>query len=269
MQSAELYRRLGAGGFVRFGGFAVTEALADAIYDELSAPAPAISRFHGLYAVPDLPAEAGSVPPARTARPMTLAVKRTMDVAGALALLLVLMPALMLVAVGVKATSRGPVFFRQRRLGLNGVEFKIFKFRTMCNGAHDQRADILHLNEQDGAGVLFKIKQDPRVTRIGGVLRRLSIDELPQLLNVLGGSMSLVGPRPLAAEDSNYTGQARRRLSVRPGITGLWQISGRSELSWDDAVRLDLEYVDTWRVGTDVKILFRTLGAVAARKGAY
>ena len=124
-------------------------------------------------------------------------------------------------------------------------------------------------DEQDGGGVLFKIRADPRVTPVGKWIRKLSIDELPQLVHVLSGRMSLVGPRPLASIDSTYTGHARRRLLVRPGMTGLWQVSGRSELSWDDAVRLDLYYVENWSVGLDVSILFRTIAVVLARKGAY
>ncbi|WP_375490618.1 sugar transferase [uncultured Jatrophihabitans sp.] len=196
-------------------------------------------------------------------------VKRSMDLLGAFVALAILSPVLLLSAAAVKCTSRGPVFFRQLRLGYNGKEFSILKFRSMVVGAEDLRADILEMNEQDGAGVLFKIRQDPRVTRVGRVMRRLSVDELPQLLQVVTGDMSLVGPRPLAAEDSVYTGSARRRLLVRPGITGLWQVSGRSELSWDDAVRMDLYYVENWSLGLDLTILARTLAAVLTSRGAY
>ncbi len=165
-------------------------------------------------------------------------------------------------------TSRGPVFFRQPRLGINGTEFRILKFRSMYQDAEHQR-ECRAWNEQDGGGVLFKMRRDPRVTPVGRVIRQLSIDELPQLVHVVTGTMSLVGPRPLATADSGYTGAARRRLLVRPGITGLWQVSGRSELSWEDAVRLDLYYVENWSLGLDVTILFRTVFAVLARKGAY
>ena len=133
--------------------------------------------------------------------------------------------------------------------------------------AEAQRDVVIDQNEQDGGGVLFKIRRDPRVTPVGRWIRRLSIDELPQLINVIGGSMSLVGPRPLAAIDSTYTGAARRRLLVRPGITGLWQVSGRSELSWDDAVRLDLYYVENWSLGLDFSILFRTIFGVVVVVG--
>ena len=154
-------------------------------------------------------------------------------------------------------------------MGINGSEFSILKFRSMYTGAEEQRADIMELNEQDGAGVLFKIRADPRITPVGRWIRKFSIDELPQLVHVVTGTMSLVGPRPLAAADSTYTGSARRRLLVRPGVTGLWQISGRSELSWDDAVRLDLYYVENWSLGLDLSILVRTVFAVLGRKGAF
>lgn len=196
-------------------------------------------------------------------------IKRTMDVVGAALILLLISPVLLGTAIAIKATSRGPVFFRQVRLGINGREFSILKFRSMYEDAHAKRNLYLELNEQEGGGVLFKIRRDPRITPVGRWIRRLSIDELPQLAHVLTGTMALVGPRPLAAEDSGYTGSARRRLLVRPGLTGLWQVSGRSELSWDDAVRLDLYYVENWSFGLDISILMRTVLAVLARKGAY
>ena len=194
-------------------------------------------------------------------------VKRTLDLVGASLLLLLALPVLMTTALAIKMTSRGPVFFRQRRLGTNGTEFMILKFRSMYADAESRRD--LELNEQDGGGVLFKMRRDPRVTPVGRIIRALSIDELPQLVHVVTGTMSLVGPRPLAAIDSTYTGSARRRLLVRPGLTGLWQVSGRSELSWDDAVRLDLYYVENWSLGLDVSILGKTILAVLGRKGAY
>ena len=196
-------------------------------------------------------------------------VKRAVDVLGALIILLVISPLLLLTAALIKTTSRGPVFFRQLRLGLNGGEFSILKFRSMYADAEQQRAVLMECNEQDGGGVLFKMRADPRVTPVGRWIRKLSIDELPQLFHVLSGKMSLVGPRPHASVDSTNTGHPRRRLLVKPGITGLWQVSGRSELSWDDAVRLDLYYVENWSVGLDVSILFRTIAVVLARKGAY
>jgi exopolysaccharide biosynthesis polyprenyl glycosylphosphotransferase len=196
-------------------------------------------------------------------------LKRSVDLVGALVLLTLLAPVLVAAAIAIKCTSRGPVLFRQRRLGVNGTEFDILKFRTMCVGAECRREEFLDLNDQDGSGVLFKIREDPRVTQVGKWIRRFSIDEMPQLLQVLTGTMSLVGPRPLAVQDSIYTGSARRRLMVRPGLTGLWQISGRSDISWADAVRLDLYYVENWSLGLDLSILFRTVIAVIGRKGAY
>lgn len=196
-------------------------------------------------------------------------LKRLFDLGLGSLLLAVASPLLLATAIAIKVTSRGPIFFRQLRLGFNGEEFRIIKFRSMYDGAEDRRAEVLRLNEQDGGGVLFKIREDPRVTPVGRLIRKFSIDELPQLLHVLTGEMSLVGPRPLAAGDSFYVGSARRRLLVRPGITGLWQVSGRSDLSWDDAVRLDLYYVENWSMGLDLSILGRTIFAVLGRHGAY
>ncbi|MCW2602499.1 MAG: exopolysaccharide biosynthesis polyprenyl glycosylphosphotransferase, partial [Pseudonocardiales bacterium] len=169
-------------------------------------------------------------------------VKRAMDLLGSLVVLVLASPVLIAVALGVKATSRGPVFFKQQRTGQHSTDFEVFKFRSMYVDAEARRADLMDQNENDGA--LFKMRRDPRVTPIGRLIRRLSLDELPQIINVLRGEMSLVGPRPLASIDSGYVGNARRRLLVRPGMTGLWQVSGRSDLSWDDAVRLDLYYVE-------------------------
>ncbi len=197
------------------------------------------------------------------------AAKRTLDVGLGLLILLVASPVMALTALAIKLDSRGPVFFRQHRLGINGHEFRLVKFRSMRADAEHERQAILELNEQDGGGVLFKIARDPRITAVGRVIRALSIDELPQLVHVLSGRMSLVGPRPLATIDSHYTGHARRRLLVRPGLTGLWQVSGRSRTSWDDAVRLDLYYVENWSLALDVAILLRTVWAVLARRGAF
>lgn len=196
-------------------------------------------------------------------------VKRSMDLVGGLFLLICAVPIVLVAALAIKVNSRGPVLFRQRRLGVHGAEFMVLKLRTMYADAEERRANILQLNEQDGGGVLFKIRADPRVTPVGRFLRKFSIDELPQLVHVITGRMSLVGPRPLAAADSTYTGAARRRLLVRPGLTGLWQVSGRSDLSWDDAVRLDLYYVENWSLGGDLGILARTIFAVLRRHGAY
>jgi exopolysaccharide biosynthesis polyprenyl glycosylphosphotransferase len=196
-------------------------------------------------------------------------IKRTLDLFLGGLILLCALPVLVATAVAIKMTSRGPLFFRQSRLGLHGEEFRILKFRSMYADAEQRRRELLELNEQDGGGVLFKIRQDPRITPVGRILRKFSIDELPQLVHVLTGTMSLVGPRPFATEDSIYEGSARRRLLVKPGLTGLWQVSGRSDTSWDDAVRLDLYYVENWSIGLDLSILARTLFCVLARKGAY
>lgn len=196
-------------------------------------------------------------------------IKRCMDLAGSLLLLIAVLPVLVIAACAIKLDSRGPVFYRQRRVGVGGTEFMMLKLRSMVDGADKLRDSLLDRNEQDGGGVLFKLRRDPRVTRVGWVLRRLSVDELPQLVHVLSGRMSLVGPRPLAAIDSSYDGAARRRLRVRPGLTGLWQVSGRSELSWADAVRLDLYYVENWSFGLDVAILCRTILAILTASGAY
>jgi exopolysaccharide biosynthesis polyprenyl glycosylphosphotransferase len=196
-------------------------------------------------------------------------IKRSMDLAGGLFLLICAVPILFVSALAIKVNSRGPILFRQRRLGVHGGEFMVLKLRTMYVDAEERRENILEFNEQDGGGVLFKIRRDPRVTPVGRFLRKFSIDELPQLVHVITGRMSLVGPRPLAAADSTYTGAARRRLLVRPGLTGLWQVSGRSDLSWDDAVRLDLYYVENWSLGGDLGILARTIFAVLRRQGAY
>jgi exopolysaccharide biosynthesis polyprenyl glycosylphosphotransferase len=200
---------------------------------------------------------------------LPLTLKRSMDLAGGLLLLLVSFPVLIVAACGIKLESKGPVIYRQRRLGLNGTAFVMLKLRSMYDGSDQLRDGLLDRNEQDGGGVLFKLRRDPRVTRVGRVIRRYSIDELPQLAHVLSGQMSLVGPRPLAAVDSGYNGAARRRLLVRPGLTGLWQVSGRSGLSWDDSVGLDLYYVENWSIGLDMTILCRTIIAVLTRSGAY
>ncbi|WP_193458128.1 MULTISPECIES: sugar transferase [Streptomyces albogriseolus group] len=196
------------------------------------------------------------------------AVKGVVDRLGATVLLVVFAPLMLLVALLVATDSRGGVFYRQRRVGKDGLEFTILKFRTMVPDADRARAALTGLNE--GAGPLFKMRRDPRVTRIGAVLRRYSLDELPQLFNVLTGSMSLVGPRPpLPEECASYGPDIRRRLKVKPGLTGLWQISGRSDLSWEEAVRLDLRYVEDWSLALDTVILWKTLRAVIQGQGAY
>jgi exopolysaccharide biosynthesis polyprenyl glycosylphosphotransferase len=181
--------------------------------------------------------------------------------------LLALAPIFLAVAIGIKLSDSGPAFFRQPRVGHEGRTFRVWKFRTMYVDAEDRLASLVDQNESDG--MLFKMRQDPRVFPFGRFLRLSSLDELPQLINVLFGEMSLVGPRPLPADDGDFLGDVRRRLLVRPGMTGLWQVSGRSDLSWDEAVRLDLYYVDNWSLAYDLSILWRTVGVVLARKGAY
>ncbi|MFI6518309.1 sugar transferase [Spirillospora sp. NPDC050679] len=194
--------------------------------------------------------------------------KGLFDRTGALAGLLVLSPLLLAVAVLIKVTDRGPVLFRQVRVGRGGREFTVFKFRTMVEDAEARKVELLVDNENDG--VLFKIRHDPRVTPIGRWLRRYSLDELPQLLNVVRGDMSLVGPRPpLPEEVAQYGGDVYRRLVVKPGLTGLWQVSGRSDLSWDESVRLDLRYVDNWSLALDLQIMWKTWSAVFRGSGAY
>jgi exopolysaccharide biosynthesis polyprenyl glycosylphosphotransferase len=196
------------------------------------------------------------------------AAKRACDVVLSALGLLALLPLFAVVAAAVKATSPGPVVFRQERIGLRGRPFTLLKFRTMVAGADQQLDELRARNEADGP--LFKLRQDPRVTRVGSVLRRYSIDELPQLWNVLKGEMSLVGPRPpLADEVALYEEWQLDRLEVRPGITGLWQVSGRSELSFEDYVRLDLFYVENWSVAYDLFILSKTIPLLVSTRGAY
>jgi exopolysaccharide biosynthesis polyprenyl glycosylphosphotransferase len=199
--------------------------------------------------------------------PAELAVKRTVDVVGATLGLAVAAPVLALAAVAIRLTSAGPVFFRQERCGLNGRRFEILKLRTMVADAEQRLTDLLPLNEMDGP--VFKVRDDPRVTPVGRFLRRYSFDELPQLWNVLRGDMSLVGPRPpLPVEVMQYQSAERRRLSMRPGLTCLWQVNGRNEIGFEDWVRLDLEYIDGWCLSLDAKILLKTLPAVIAGTGA-
>jgi exopolysaccharide biosynthesis polyprenyl glycosylphosphotransferase len=183
---------------------------------------------------------------------------------------LVLSPVLLAVALAVVIEDRGPVFFRQQRVGRDGTTFAMVKFRSMVADAEGRLEDLVGADVDQGAGPLFKMRRDPRVTRVGTLLRRTSLDELPQLFNVVAGSMSLVGPRPpLPAEVAQYADDARRRLLVRPGMTGLWQVSGRSDLSWEETVRLDLRYVENWSPGLDIHILARTVAAVVTGRGAY
>jgi len=197
------------------------------------------------------------------------ALKLVLDVFGALVLLMLLSVPLAIVALLIKLTSPGPIMFRQLRSGLNGAPFTIYKFRTMVSNAEQLKHELEAMNEMRGP--VFKVSKDPRITPIGKILRRFSIDELPQLLNVLRSEMSLVGPRPLPVDEIRRINDAahRRRLSVKPGITCLWQVSGRNQIKeFRDWVRLDLEYIDNWSLWLDFKILFRTIPAVLVGTGA-
>ena len=200
------------------------------------------------------------------------ATKRTLDIIGSLAGLVLLSPLLAMVALLIRLDSRGPILFRQTRKGLNGREFGCLKFRTMVIDAEARLRELESRNESAG-GVLFKIKDDPRITKLGRFLRKSSIDEIPQLWNVLVGQMSLVGPRPLQLRDSNRLEALApesysRRLSVMPGVTGPWQVGGRSEVDSLRMLQLDLDYVENWSLATDVEILFKTVGVVVRRQGA-
>ncbi|HEX4436068.1 MAG TPA: sugar transferase [Solirubrobacteraceae bacterium] len=196
------------------------------------------------------------------------ALKRTFDVIGATVLLILLSPLLLALTLAVALTSRGPVLFRSMRRGIGQRPFACLKFRTMHSKAEEEQADLEELNEASGA--LFKIRDDPRLTPIGRFLRRFSLDELPQLINVLRGEMSLVGPRPLPERDYTMLEEwHRKRYLVLPGITGLWQVSGRSELDFDDLVHLDFLYLEHWSLALDLTILLKTLPAVVSRRGAY
>ncbi|HEX2805766.1 MAG TPA: sugar transferase [Kineosporiaceae bacterium] len=195
-------------------------------------------------------------------------IKGVLDRLFGITLCLLALPVMAAAALAVRLSSPGPILFRQNRIGVSSTPFEMLKFRTMVADAEARRALLADVNE--GNGVLFKIRNDPRVTPVGAVLRRFSIDELPQLWNVVRGDMSLVGPRPpLPQEVAAYSEDATRRLRVRPGITGLWQVSGRSDLSWEESLRLDLRYVDNWSLTLDVSILWRTWRAVLSRNGAY
>ena len=197
-----------------------------------------------------------------------LAIKAAMDRVGAGVLLMLLLPLFTVLAVLIRLDHGGPVFFRQQRIGKGGTSFPMLKFRTMLVGAEAMLPSLL--DRSDGQGPLFKLRDDPRITRIGATLRRYSLDELPQLINVLRGQMSLVGPRPpLLNEVETYANDVRRRLLVKPGMTGLWQINGRSELSWEESVRFDLYYVENWSVMSDLMILWRTGKAILYASGAY
>jgi exopolysaccharide biosynthesis polyprenyl glycosylphosphotransferase len=196
------------------------------------------------------------------------ALKRTFDIVGATLLLVLLSPMLLTITLAVRLSSRGPAFFRSTRRGIGQRPFACLKFRTMHTNAEEHQAELEELNEASGA--LFKIRDDPRLTRVGRVLRRFSLDELPQLVNVLRGEMSLVGPRPLPERDyERLEDWHRKRYLVLPGMTGLWQVSGRSELDFDELVRLDFLYLERWSVFLDLTILVKTVPAVFSRRGAF
>ncbi|KAF0646055.1 exopolysaccharide biosynthesis polyprenyl glycosylphosphotransferase, partial [Streptomyces fradiae] len=196
------------------------------------------------------------------------ALKTAVDRCGAALGLLALSPLLLLLVLLIRLDSPGPAFYRQVRVGRDRETFTMWKFRSMVTDADVRKDDLAARNECDG--LMFKMRRDPRVTRVGRFLRRTSLDELPQLLNVLRGDMSLVGPRPpLPEEVAAYDATALRRLRVKPGMTGLWQVSGRSDLSWDETIQLDLHYVDNWSFSSDLDVMSRTLRAVVDGRGAY
>ncbi|MEP6729981.1 MAG: sugar transferase [bacterium] len=228
-----------------------------------------VERFDGNAAI-DVATWVQTPPDIEPLTPPQSALKRVVDIIGALTGLLLCAPLLALLAVLIKLDSPGPVFFRQGRLGLNGDVFMMFKLRTMRDGADAEKAALSHLNVTDDSR-LFKIPEDPRVTRLGRAMRRWSLDEVPQLFNVLAGDMSLVGPRPFFEEDlTRYEPHHFTRLLVKPGLTGLWQVSGRSEiLDFEQVVRLDREYIRSWSLARDFRILGRTIPAVINRRGAY
>jgi exopolysaccharide biosynthesis polyprenyl glycosylphosphotransferase len=194
--------------------------------------------------------------------------KRVFDLVLSCAVVLIGLPVWLLLAAAIKLTSSGPVLYSQDRVGKDGELFGMYKFRSMYEDADARRVELMADNE--ASGPLFKMKNDPRVTSVGKWLRRFSIDEFPQIINVLKGEMSLVGPRPpLPSEVERYTAHDLRRLEVVPGMTGLWQVSGRSSLTFDEMVRLDLFYIENWSVGLDITLLFRTIPAVLFARGAY
>jgi exopolysaccharide biosynthesis polyprenyl glycosylphosphotransferase len=215
-------------------------------------------EYIGLF--PTIPLHRGQTPE------MQLLLKRGLDVAFSCLVLLLLAPALLLIAIAIKLDSRGPVFYAAERIGKKGRVFHCFKFRTMVHDADKRRAGLMHLNERKG--VLFKINNDPRITRLGRLLRKYSLDELPQFFNVLRGEMSVVGPRPpIASEVRQYKLDHLRRLDVIPGITGLWQVQGRRDPSFDSYISLDVTYIENWSIWLDLKIILRTVGVVFAGTG--
>lgn len=210
---------------------------------------------------PAVPLDCAGVPETR------LLLKRLLDIATASLGLLILSPVLPAIAVAIKLNSPGPVLYASERIGKKGRVFRCLKFRTMVPDAESRRADVMHLNERDG--VFFKISNDPRITRVGRFLRKHSLDELPQFFNVLRGDMSVVGPRPpIACEVREYKHSHLRRLEVMPGITGLWQVQGRQNPSFDSYVSLDMSYIENWSLWLDIKIMVRTVGVVLSGTGS-
>ena len=229
-------------------------------YFELFASNATIEDLQGIPVV--------SLPPMRLSRSARV-LKRGFDLTASVLGLLAISPILIAAAIAIKLDSRGPVFFRQVRNGRNGVPFKIIKFRSMVDGAEGQRFELAHLNQM-GDGPLFKMDGDPRITRVGAFLRKWRIDELPQLLNVVRGEMSLVGPRPFVVHEADQiTGWAGRRLEAQPGMTGVWQVLGGNDLSFEEMVKLDYVYTTNWSLWWDIKILFQTVPVVIGRRGAY
>jgi len=209
---------------------------------------------------PTIPLHRGSVPE------IALLLKRIIDIALAGLILLLIAPLLLVIAAAVKVDSRGPVFYSSERIGKKGRVFRCIKFRTMVRDAESRRAEVMHMNERDG--VLFKVSNDPRITGVGRLLRKYSLDEIPQFFNVLRGDMSIVGPRPpLASEVQEYKLSHLRRLNVMPGITGLWQVQARQDPSFDNYISLDVNYIDNWSIWLDLKIIARTVGVVVAGTG--
>jgi exopolysaccharide biosynthesis polyprenyl glycosylphosphotransferase len=199
--------------------------------------------------------------------PAHLAIKRGMDIVGATIGITLCLPVLVAVALAVKLHDRGPLLFRQVRLGKDGRRFYCYKFRSMCIDAEARKHEVAQLNEQDGP--VFKIKEDPRITRVGHLIRRYSLDELPQLFNVLLGDMSLVGPRPpVPSEVARYSWWQRRRISVRPGLTCLWQVKGRNKVSFEKWMEMDLFYIDNWSLWMDIKLMMQTMPAVVRGTGS-
>jgi exopolysaccharide biosynthesis polyprenyl glycosylphosphotransferase len=222
-------------------------------------PPPQVTRFNGLAALSFAPVHHSQT---------KLVIKRGIDLIGASIGLLLASPVLLAAAIAIRLDSPGPVFFGQVRCGVNGRRFHCWKLRTMCIDAEERQEEFAHLNEMK-EGPVFKIKDDPRVTRPGRLLRRWSLDELPQLWNVLVGEMSLVGPRPpVPREVVQYCDCERRRISMRPGITCLWQVNGRNGIDFPEWVKLDLEYIDTWSLSNDLRIMLKTIPAVLRGTGA-